>query len=136
MHVFQYVPDKLRALENMINALNVKGTLLLRPVGDFEIDSKQYHLRGYGDANEVGDISHDFIDILNSCPGINVRLTQEGGLMIVKTQNVPANFPFDYLGNSMLDPNGTFSDIIRGKPSNKFELRSHYRYNPNRKPKW
>jgi len=135
-HVFELVPDKLRALENMINSLTVGGTLLLAPIGDFKIDGLDYNLRGEYGVNPDININRDFVNILRDCKGIIVKINSNGGVLIVKKEDIPANFPFDYVGTSFVDQKLALNDLSDARPSSLLELRSHYRSNPNRKPKW
>lgn len=135
-YVFQYLPDKLRALENMINALTVGGVLYVAPVGSFKVDSTIYHVRGLNNLGIEEEVNTDFLRVLKSCPNISVNLTTDGALAIKRVKEGPANFSYDYLGNSMLVLDHAFEDLEQGQISNVFEVMSHYRYNPKRKPKW
>lgn len=126
---FIYFPDKLSALENMINALKVGGIIQIYP--GFELFVSR-------DSNTYFEINKSFFvqKMMHINPFLEVRFTDNESLLIFKKQRGIANIPFRYDGAKPKNLEKVARSMENNKLNGSFAMRSYYTYDPNKKSKW
>ncbi len=132
MNSFQYVGDKLRALENMINSLKVNGILIISPLGHIKTSNNNILSQGaYYNSNY-----NYYHELFSSIPNIKYVLSNSGALIILKTGSGDVNFKYDFVGASTVKEKRTLSDFKNNITNIGTELVGKYVPNSNRKSKW
>lgn len=78
MFIFQYLGDKLHALESLCNSLKVDGTLTIAHIGDIKINGVVFNLE---DERLIYRFKH-YLELSN--PHLQITFTGKGGIFIRK----------------------------------------------------
>ncbi len=85
VQVFQYVTDKFRALENLINALRVNGTLAIANFG--KVKDLTSHTDNPFDPRDLL-----YRIVIKPHPWLKVEITSNNGILITKNEDRPVRF--------------------------------------------
>jgi len=122
--VLRYIPDKLKAIGNMVDALKPGGILLLNDPGIIDFVSLPRPL-----------LTTDQVLlnlIITSNPHISLNWTAKGGLLITKLKSGRFFLPVTFVKAQLQDPAAFHQDLQSDLVGDSLRLTSFYRLNKKR----
>jgi SAM-dependent methyltransferase len=118
--VFRYMPDKFRALKNLVDSLNTGGTLAIVDFGDIRIDGEQCDLNRRRDRELFMKI------VGEKNPWLDITVTETGGILIKKTRKNESRFDLRFEGSEPCYPDLFSGALELGKMRSSSALLSRY----------
>jgi len=97
-----YMTDKFKALQNMIDALSVNGTLVITSLGILRINNLQrsvtYGSEYYLPVDKQRNAKWLTDKLMKANPFLDIKITFEGGVIIKKLKPGVVKIPFRFIG--------------------------------------